>query len=224
MLAGHLIGDFWLQPESWVANKKENGIKSSKMLLHVVIVSILSFLFTFRLNLWWFVPVIFVTHLLIDFFKTKLKDNIVAFLADQLSHVLVLWMLAWKGTDAGIQQNAVVFWVYACGFILITNPIGIFIGKFLNVIIPGKNTLARTDVSGWIGILERILTLIFITAGQFSGIGFLIAAKSVFRFNEAKEDGNKKAEYFLLGTLVSFTLAIIVGLGILKIKELLCCN
>lgn len=224
MLAGHLIADFWLQPESWVTHKKENGIKSSKMLLHVVIVSILPLLFTFRLNLWWFVPVIFVTHLLIDFFKTKLKDNIVAFLADQLSHVLVLWILAWRGTDAEIQQNAVVFWIYVCGFVLITNPIGIFIGKFLNVLISGKNTLAKTDVSGWIGIFERILILIFIITGQFSGIGFLIAAKSVFRFNEAKEDGNKKAEYFLLGTLISFTLAIIVGLGILKLKELLCSN
>jgi hypothetical protein len=66
------------------------------------------------------------------------------------------------------------------------------------------------------------LIVIFVTTNQFSAIGFLIAAKSVFRFGEAKEGGNKKAEYFLLGTLVSFTLAIIVGLGILKLKELLC--
>ena len=224
MLAGHLIADFWLQPESWVAHKKENGIKSSKMLLHVIIVSILPVLFTFRLDLWWFVPVIFVTHLIIDFFKTKLKDNIVTFLADQLSHVLVLWMLVWWGTDVEIQPEAAVFWVYICGFILITNPIGIFTGKFLNVLIPEKNSTIKTDVSGWIGILERILILIFITASQFSAIGFLIAAKSVFRFSEAKEDRNKKAEYFLLGTLVSFTLAIIVGLGILKLKELLFSN
>jgi len=49
-------------------------------------------------------------------------------------------------------------------------------------------------------------------AGQFTAIGFLIAAKSIFRFNDTREDGNKKAEYFLLGTLISFTLAIVIGL------------
>lgn len=44
--------------------------------------------------------------------------------------------------------------------------------------------------------------------------GHLVAAKSVFRFSEIQHEGNQKAEYFLLGTLVSFTMAIVVGLGI----------
>jgi hypothetical protein len=83
---------------------------------------------------------------------------------------------------------------------------------FLNAVIPDKNKKSKPDVSAWIGIFERVLIIIFITTGQFSSIGFLIAAKSVFRFNDTREDGNKKAEFFLLGTLISFTLAIIVGL------------
>ena len=212
LLAGHLVADFWLQPNSWVVHKKENGIKSSKLVLHVAMASILPVVFTFQLNLWWFVPVIFVTHIFIDFFKTKLKDNIVTFLFDQFFHVVVLLILADFGTKTEIPQDAAVFWIYATGFILITSPIGILTGKFLNNVITDKNKISKIDVSGWIGILERILILIFITTGQFSAIGFLIAAKSVFRFNDAREDGNKKAEYFLLGTLISFTLAIITGL------------
>jgi len=217
MLAGHLIADFWLQPSSWVVHKKENGIKSSKLILHVAIASILPVVFTFQLSLWWFVPVIFVTHILIDFFKTKLKDSISAFIADQLLHFVVLLILAFYGTNIEIPQDAAVFWIYATGFILITSPLGILTGKFLNVVIADKNKINKIDVSGWIGILERILILIFITTGQFSAIGFLIAAKSVFRFNDTREDGNKKAEYFLLGTLISFTLAIVVGLIINKL-------
>jgi hypothetical protein len=217
MLAGHLIADFWLQPNSWVLHKKANGIKSSKLLLHVAIASVLPVVFTFQLNLWWFVPVIFVTHFIIDLFKTKLKDSIAAFLSDQLLHVAVLLILANFGTRTEIPPGAAVFWIYATGFILITSPLGIFTGKFLNVIITDKNKINKIDVSGWIGILERILILIFITTSQFSAIGFLIAAKSVFRFNDTREDGNKKAEYFLLGTLTSFTLAIIVGLGVNKL-------
>lgn len=221
MLAGHLIADFWLQPNSWVVHKKENGIRSSKLVLHVAIASVLPVVFTFQLYLWWFVPVIFATHLIIDFFKTKLKDNIPAFLFDQLLHVAVLLILAGFGTKTEIPPDAAIFWIYAAGFILITSPLGIFTGKFLNLIIADKNKINKIDVSGWIGILERILILIFITTGQFSAIGFLIAAKSVFRFNDTREDGNKKAEYFLLGTLISFTLAIVVGLVMSKLVVLM---
>ena len=216
MLSGHLIADFWLQPYSWVMHKKDNGLKSSKLLIHVAIASILPVVFTFQLNLW-FVPVIFVTHFIIDFFKTKFKDTIPAFLIDQLLHILILWILVYSGTKTEIPANVAVFWIYASGFILITSPVGILTGKFLNVVIPDKVKLKKIDVSGWIGILERILIFIFIIASQFSAIGFLIAAKSVFRFNDAREDGNKKAEYFLLGTLISFTMAIIVGLVVNKL-------
>ena len=70
------------------------------------------------------------------------------------------------------------------------------------------------DASAWIGILERILIVIFVTTAQFQAIGFLVAAKSIFRFNDTREEGTLKAEYFLLGTMISFTLAIITGLAV----------
>lgn len=212
LLAGHLIADFWLQPNTWVVHKNENGIKSSKLVFHAGIASGLPVVFTFQLNVWWFFPVIFITHILIDFFKTKLKDNIITFLFDQLLHISVLWVLAYWGTKELLTTNASGFWIYASGFILVTNPVGIFTDKFLNIVIPSKNKSLKVDISRWIGILERILILTFITTGEFSAIGFLIAAKSIFRFNDTREDGNKKAEYFLLGTLISFTSAIVVGL------------
>lgn len=212
MLTGHLIADFWLQPGSWVQHKRENGWKSGKLILHAGLASILPVIFTFQLSLWWFFPVIFTLHFITDIFKSKLKDTIPAFLADQLLHMAVLWILAIYGTESTISENAATFWIYAVGFVLVTNPIGIFTGMFLNAVIPYKNKKSKPDVSAWIGIFERVLIIIFITTGQFSAIGFLIAAKSVFRFNDTREDGNKKAEYFLLGTLISFTLAIVIGL------------
>jgi hypothetical protein len=214
MLTGHLIADFWLQPDTWVQHKRENGWKSKKLILHSVFASLLPVLFTFQLHLWWFFPVIFVLHFITDLFKSKLPDTIPAFLIDQLLHVAVLGVLAVFATDIKFSENETAFWIYATGFVLVTNPAGIFTGMFLTVVIPDKNKKDKHDISAWIGILERILILIFILAGQFTAIGFLIAAKSIFRFNDTREDGNIKAEYFLLGTLVSFTLAIIVGLAI----------
>ncbi|MBW6537086.1 MAG: DUF3307 domain-containing protein [Mariniphaga sp.] len=219
LLTGHLIADFWLQPDTWVQHKRENGWKSKKLILHAGLASILPVIFTFQLNLWWFFPVIFVLHFITDFFKSKLPDTIPAFLIDQLLHVAVLWVLAVFATDVKIAENAATFWLYSAGFVLITNPTGIFTGMFLNAVIPDKNKKNRHDISAWIGILERILILIFILAGQFAAIGFLIAAKSIFRFNDTREDGNIKAEYFLLGTLLSFTLAIVVELVINRLLK-----
>jgi hypothetical protein len=212
MLTGHLVADFWLQPGAWVQHKRKNGWKSEKLLIHAGLASLLPVLFTFQLNLWWFFPVIFVVHFITDLFKSKMPDTIPSFLLDQLLHITLLFVLAVYATEANISENLTRFWIYAAGFVLITNPMGIFTGLFLNVVIPNKSRTNKPDASAWIGILERILILIFILSNQFAAIGFLIAAKSIFRFNDTREDGIKKAEYFLLGTLISFTLAIVVGL------------
>jgi hypothetical protein len=215
MMAGHLIADFWLQPNSWVLHKKVHGVKSLKLIFHVAIASILPVIFTFQLNLWWFVPIIFGSHLLIDLLKTKLKVGISAFLFDQVLHILVLLLLTKYVTTIEIPQIAVIFWIYTIGFILLTNPIGTLTGMFLDIIVK-ENKHSMNDVSFWIGIMERILILIFIAINQFSAIGFLIAAKSLFRFNDSTSDVKKKTEYFL-GTLISFTFAIIAGLAVNKL-------
>lgn len=56
-----------------------------------------------------------------------------------------------------------------------------------------------------IGQLERAVIFRLIMVGQPSGIGFLVAAKSILRFEEAKKQ--PVAEYVLIGTLWSFGLA-----------------
>ena len=65
----------------------------------------------------------------------------------------------------------------------------------------------------YIGILERLFIFGFVIANFWEGIGFLLAAKSIFRFgdlNNAKE--RHLTEYVLIGTFLSFGSAILVGL------------
>jgi hypothetical protein len=63
-----------------------------------------------------------------------------------------------------------------------------------------------------IGQLERILIFMFVFAGDNAGVGFLVAAKSVFRFGELKEPSNRmEAEYILIGTLMSFAYGLVVA-------------
>ena len=60
-----------------------------------------------------------------------------------------------------------------------------------------------------IGILERTLIYILILGGQFTAIGFIMAAKGFTRFKEL--DRRDFAEYVLVGTLCSTLFAVIIG-------------
>ena len=69
-----------------------------------------------------------------------------------------------------------------------------------------------------IGILERILVLTFMILNQFEAIGFLIAAKSILRYNDSD---TIKTEYVLIGTMSSYMIAIFFGILISKFNEIL---
>jgi hypothetical protein len=78
----------------------------------------------------------------------------------------------------------------------------------------GGGLLARGFSEGGriIGYLERAIIYLFILVGQPAGIGFLIAAKSIFRFGELREGANRmEAEYILIGTFLSFLYGLVVS-------------
>jgi hypothetical protein len=77
-----------------------------------------------------------------------------------------------------------------------------------------------SNAGKYIGILERLFVFIFVITDNWEGIGFLLAAKSVFRFGDLKESKDRKlTEYILIGTLLSFAIAITTGLLVLKLIE-----
>jgi hypothetical protein len=61
-----------------------------------------------------------------------------------------------------------------------------------------------------IGLLERALIYFFVLSGQFGAIGFTLAAKGFTRFKEL--ENRAFAEYVLIGTLLSSSLAMAAGL------------
>ena len=67
-----------------------------------------------------------------------------------------------------------------------------------------------------IGNVERMLTLVFVMLGQYEAIGFLLAAKSLLRF---RETDTVKSEYVLVGTLLSFGIAILLGVAVKLVIE-----
>ncbi|WP_432714765.1 DUF3307 domain-containing protein [Pedobacter sp.] len=71
--------------------------------------------------------------------------------------------------------------------------------------------LGLDSAGKWIGICERLLIFTFVLMHQYTAIGFLMTAKSILRFSEKETNTQLKTEYVLVGTLVSFTSAAILG-------------
>ena len=72
----------------------------------------------------------------------------------------------------------------------------------------------------YIGWLERALIITFLVTGNPQAIGLLIAAKALVRYPEIKEDTKGHfAEYFLIGTLTSVSLALFAGLAQIGLRS-----
>lgn len=61
-----------------------------------------------------------------------------------------------------------------------------------------------------IGLLERILIFSFVLTNQYAAIAFIFAAKSLARFKGLEK--REIAEYYLLGTFLSMTSAVVLGI------------
>ena len=71
-----------------------------------------------------------------------------------------------------------------------------------------------------IGILERLLVFSFIVLNHWEGVGFLLAAKSIFRFGDPDKSKDRKlTKYILIGTLLSFGFDMAIELLYLNIKQ-----
>ena len=77
----------------------------------------------------------------------------------------------------------------------------------------GEGLRGATAAGKYIGILERLLIIILAATDTVSAIGFVFTAKSIARFNEISEN-RAFAEYYLVGTLISFFLALVAGMAL----------
>ncbi|WP_395973535.1 DUF3307 domain-containing protein [Chryseobacterium cucumeris] len=223
LILAHLLGDFILQPNSWVADKENHKLKSKFLYLHILIHTILSLVFLWGLQLWWVAVLVGITHFMIDASKLifqNVKTKKRWFFIDQLLHVSVIAEVSFyfQEFSFGFVQNQEFLKVIMAALFL-TTPASIFIKTLLSSWTPapdGPNTIQTESLSSagkYIGILERLLVFTFIMVNHWEGVGFMVAAKSVFRFSDlAQAKQRKLTEYVLIGTLLSFGLAVLTGI------------
>jgi hypothetical protein len=222
LLIAHVIGDFVFQPKEWVESKKNKQLKSVHFYLHgLVHLAALLVLLKFNSLYWLSVLIIVISHLVIDLIKLKLdkKNNSRAlFFLDQLMHLVIIAIIAFVHYPYKIELEK----IYSSEILLLI--LAVLTVTFVSSIIM-KTIMSRWEIkeenSGdslqnagrYIGLLERLFVFAFIVLNQWNAIGFLIAAKSVFRFGDLSRAKDRKlTEYILIGTLMSFGLAIAIGL------------
>ncbi|MCG7281192.1 DUF3307 domain-containing protein [Chryseobacterium taklimakanense] len=223
LILAHLLGDFIFQPNSWVADKEREKAKSLYLYLHTFIHFALIMLLLWDLHLWWIAAAVAGTHFIIDLAKLQYqKPNTRTnwFFIDQLLHILVIAgiTLYVMKFDFSFIDNSDLLKVIA-GAVFVTVPASIIVKMLIsgwtpvtpNLTSPQTESLA--NAGKYIGILERLLVFIFIVVNHWEGVGFMIAAKSVFRFSDLAEAKQRKlTEYVLIGTLLSFGIAVMTGI------------
>lgn len=231
LIFAHFIGDFLLQPKSWVDDKEQKKFKSLKLYIHILIHGLLVLLVLWDFSYWLSAVILMILHGIIDFVKLyaqKESNKSCWFLIDQMLHIvsiIAIWCLIWKPE---INLNTIIgnekMWIYITSILFITIVSCILIREIMSswsqLLNDTKEESSLKDAGKYIGILERLFVFTFVISGNWEGIGFLLAAKSVFRFGDLKESQDRKlTEYVLIGTLLSFGIAIAVGILALKLTE-----
>ena len=230
LLSAPFIGDFYLQPGHWIADRHIHKARSVALYKHTVIHALLAaFAFYFAgydlTAIGTGTLIITVTHGLIDYFKAG-RTSTFAFMMDQLAHLIIIGLVcavALNLTPAQLHGYILALrepeWlIYLLGYVFILQPASILIAQLLaghTARLQNTDSQSLGSAGRWIGYVERLLALSFVLVEQYTGLGFLVATKTVFRVGDlSKSKDMRLTEYMMLGTLISFAIALITGWGI----------
>lgn len=235
-LLAHLLADFPLQTDLIVERKRNTVLGYAEHgIIHLIVLELCLAIFTSVSLVSSFIQITLagyvLLHLVIDYVKRFLiqrrsvQDSTLSFLIDQAAHiaticalVYVVARLSWPAERwnlnlpnvprdrlliTGVTYVAVIF---VGGYLIryLTRPMS-------QKLEARKETPDELRNAGlYIGWLERFLILTAILIQSPAMVGLILTGKSIVRFPEAKEP--RFAEYFLIGTFLSMSIAIIGGL------------
>jgi hypothetical protein len=175
-------------------------------------------------------------HLALDLTKSAVirrypdVDGALLYVSDQLLHVVIVAVAAAVALQAALPAPEMLgFWtahreavlaylvivaatVFPAGYLIryLLQPLSRQLAASRDDQVLQKDSLEGLSNAGlYLGWLERGLLVIAFAMGSFTAVGLIIGAKSVARFPEFKS--RAFAEYFLIGTLISVTIAAVGG-------------
>ena len=221
LFLAHIIGDFILQPTSWVEDKEAKKEKSKYLYFHILLHFAIIMLFVAETKFVIYGIVLVVFHGIIDLAKLhfqKKKTKRIWFLLDQVLHIISIVIVATVYLKLKFDSSFFTtnFWIIITALVLITKPTSIIIKNIISIWTPenkDKKDSSLQNAGNFIGILERLFVFYFVLTNHIEAIGFLLAAKSIFRFGDLKEAKDRKlTEYVLIGTLLSFGIAFLLAI------------
>ncbi|MDA5094329.1 DUF3307 domain-containing protein [Aliiroseovarius sp. KMU-50] len=209
LLVAHLLADFVFQTNTMVREKRRLDVFAS----HVAVVGAAS-LFALG-GAWEAALIVTIIHAIIDALKTYLLSShhsraLWAFTVDQVAHlgsiawVTLLWPWSfghgiWGFTTPYMAGPAVL----VAGFLIATAMGGPIVGGLMRRFPQSFAIQGLKNAGRVIGFLERAFVFFLILFNSPIGIGFLLTAKSVLRFDTTRK-GQHASEYVIIGTLASF--------------------
>ncbi|MDD5152257.1 MAG: DUF3307 domain-containing protein, partial [Flavobacterium sp.] len=174
LLLAHLLGDFLLQPTSWVLDKENKKSRSKYLYIHILLHGILAWLFVSEMSFGWFALALALTHGFIDFLKLqfqKKKTKRNWFVIDQILHLIAIVLIAglYKNLSVDFSVFNNQFWILITGILLLTKPTSIIIKNIISVWTPeskNKNDDSLENAGNYIGIFERLFVFCFILTGH----------------------------------------------------------
>jgi len=227
ILLAHALTDFVLQPGVIALNKG----RVRNLVLHASVFLVLSNLSLLPFFSWRSVlslGVLSLSHGVIDYLKYRIekrheRDPWMIFLGDQVLHLLgigAVVLLLETRTWAPLVDTLVATWMnrsvflVSSFFVLIIFGGSYFIGVFCRGFLVPSDSKGRPGIERagrYLGMVERSLVLTAVLVGKIEFIGYIFAAKSIARYPEMK-DKSYFAEYYLIGTLTSISIAFFGGL------------
>lgn len=224
LIFSHIVSDFVLQSDRCINDKESHKSKSKLLYIHALIVGILAGIIStpfFDLNIAFLIGLaFFLSHLIIDLIKVHFKNTLKSLIVDQLAHfaiIMAIWLLVFPIALSPNVSNfkiwlsssiVICIIVVLSGYIVLFRPSSIFISKLVEswkLEIDDSESLANAGKH--IGYVERLLIFTLVLLHQYTAIGLLVTAKSILRLSE-----RKISEYILFGTLLSFSIAILMGI------------
>ncbi|MBP7240392.1 DUF3307 domain-containing protein [Amaricoccus sp.] len=229
LVLGHLVADFLLQSDRMARTKA----RPASLAAHLGVVAAASWIALGMPPAPLPILAVVITHGLTDMAKARLAPRgFAGFSLDQAAHLAAIWIVAslWPGTWAqGLWAQPFLIerlpglarlpeaMALGAGLVCAVWAGGYAVRELMHGLKdfpddPEKD-MSLPNGGQMIGRLERLMILMLLVADQPDGIGLLIAAKSILRFNELAKDASDRraSEYVIIGTLASFAWAIGVG-------------
>lgn len=239
LLLGHLLADFPLQTDRMVEQKRQGlfiGYFNHALIYYLSSATAVGLFTPVRPIFFRFLAVMLalvVIHLILDWAKIslirsgKVAETAWTFLLDQVLHAATVagasWVIlpspwtdlttatGWLQSPSGgrLMVTAIIYIavIFGGGYVIrySTQP--------LLAQLPTGSSKSPEQLKNaglYIGWLERFLILTALALKTPALVGFILAAKSIVRFPEIR-DARLFAEYFLVGTLLSFAIAVTGG-------------